>query len=64
MSTTEDPVTGNWYRQHDDSRLFQVIAVDEGKDSIRIQYVDGDMKELDFASWKQLTLHHADPPAG
>lgn len=62
MTNVQEPVTGNWYRQHDDSRRFQVISVDKENDMIKIQYTDGRFEDLDFSSWRQLSLHPADAP--
>lgn len=62
MPTVQEPVMGNWYRQHDDSRKFQVVAIEKETDLIKIQYTDGSVEDLDFAAWRQLDLHLADAP--
>ncbi|HKK15854.1 MAG TPA: DUF6763 family protein [Gammaproteobacteria bacterium] len=62
MMNAQEPIVGNWYRQHDDSRQFQVVVVDKSKNSIRIQYPDDGTEELTFESWRQLELHPADAP--
>lgn len=63
MPTVQEPVAGNWYRQHDDSRRFQVLAVEKDRDVIKIQYADGAIEEMDFAAWRQLDLHLSEEPA-
>lgn len=62
MTPIKGPVTGNWYRRHDESRQFQVVSAEKDKDVIKIQYSDGIIQEMDFASWNQLQLHPCEAP--
>ena len=41
------PVVGQWYRGVT-NELFEVVAVDEGDETIEIQYFDGSVTEIGF----------------
>lgn len=47
------PEIGEWYKdlQH---RQFEVVAIDD--DTIEIQYLDGDVEEIDFETWELLCM--------
>jgi hypothetical protein len=49
------PVVGQWYRGAT-NELFEVVAVDEGDETIEIQYFDGSVTEMDFESWNEQLL--------
>ncbi len=55
------PVVGEWY-QGIDGMNFEVVAIDQDEATIEIQYFDGAIEELDFASWVQLPMRTIDPP--
>ena len=57
-----EPVTGNWYSHRDKGQTFQVIAVDEDRQLIEIQYFDGDLEEIDSDAWYEMDLEIAEPP--
>ena len=57
-----EPVEGNWYTHRDKGQMFQVVAVDEDRDVIEIQYFDGDLEEIDSDAWYQMDLEIAEPP--
>ncbi|MFZ5653219.1 MAG: DUF6763 family protein [Pseudomonadota bacterium] len=57
-----NPVIGNWYQDAAEDRLFEVVAVDEDTGDIAIQYVDGDISEIDLETWRQMVLLPAEPP--
>ena len=40
----------------------QVVAVDDDSGTIAIQYIDGDISEIDFETWQQMILLPAEPP--
>ncbi len=56
------PVIGSWYQDPTEDQTFEVAAVDESTATIEIQYVDGEVSELDFDTWQQLVLLTAKPP--
>jgi hypothetical protein len=62
MSNRLQPVVGQWYNHLDKGGLFQVVALDEGSGWIEIQEFDGDLDELDFEEWRQMSVEAAAPP--
>jgi len=62
MSTEADPVVGNWYQHLDKGQGFCVVALDEDEGLIEIQHFDGDLEEIDRASWYQLDLELSEEP--
>jgi hypothetical protein len=57
-----EPIIGEWYRDHGEQRLFEVVALDDDEDRINIQYADGDLLQLNNDSWRNLLLSMAPPP--
>jgi hypothetical protein len=57
-----EPVAGNWYTHRDKGQTFQVVAVDEDRDVIEIQYFDGDLEQIDTDAWYDMDLEIAEPP--
>jgi hypothetical protein len=56
------PIIGAWYEEVETGDVFEVVAVDEDTASIEIQYVGGELSELDFESWGQMVLLRAEAP--
>ena len=56
------PEIGQWYAHTDKGELFQVVGRDDESRTIEIQYVDGDLDEIDAESWATLALERAEPP--
>lgn len=52
------PVVGEWYRGVT-NELFEVVAIDDGDETIEIQYFDGTVTEMDLDSWNQHLLDGA-----
>jgi len=46
-----EPAIGNWYDSKDFYECFKVIDCDEGKNSVEIQYFDGDIEQIDYETW-------------
>ncbi len=59
---TQMPVIGAWYEEAETSDIFEVVAVDESNATIEIQYLGGELGEIDFESWQQMVLLPAEPP--
>ncbi|MFZ1324553.1 MAG: DUF6763 family protein [Candidatus Contendobacter sp.] len=57
-----DPIIGNWYRNQDTGNDFEVVALDEEAQTIEIQYVDGDVEELEFDAWYELPIDAIEAP--
>lgn len=64
MSRDNEPVTGQWYENVDDEETFRVLSVDEDAEVIEIEYLDGELDELDLDEWQELDLELIDEPEG
>ena len=56
------PVIGAWYQDATEDQIFEVVAIDEQAALVEIQYLDGEVSELDFETWQQMLLLSAKPP--
>jgi len=56
------PDIGQWYAHTDKGELFQVVGRDEESRNIEIQYVDGDLDEIDAETWAVLPVERVEPP--
>ena len=45
------PQKGQWYRNRDLGREFQIVGVDEGDGIVAMQYADGDESDMDLTEW-------------
>jgi hypothetical protein len=59
-----EPVAGQWYENIDESESFRVLSVDEDSELIEIEYLDGDIEELDLDTWREFDLDKIDQPEG
>ncbi len=62
MKRPISPERGQWYKRPDLNDLFEVVAIDDDEGTIEIQYFNGEIEELDQASWKQLEIIGAAAP--
>ena len=51
-------------RSWDDNESFRVRSVDEDAELVEIEYLDGDIEELDLDTWQELDLEMIDTPEG
>jgi hypothetical protein len=51
-----EPVAHRWYKNLEDRRLFEVVALDEHSGAVEIQYFDGEIEEIDQDSWDELLI--------
>src|SRR3984893_11861064 len=49
------PIVGQWYRGVT-NELFEVVAIDDGDQTIEIQYFDGTVTDMDFDCWNEQLL--------
>ena len=56
------PEIGEWYIDQQLGQLFEVIAFDDHEHSIEIQYVDGELSEVDIEGWRQMSVKTAAAP--
>jgi len=59
-----EPVAGQWYENIDENESFRVVSVDEDSELIEIEYLDGDIEELDLDTWQELDLDKISQPEG
>jgi hypothetical protein len=64
VSRDYEPVAGQWYENLEEEEQFRVLTVDEDSELIEIEYLDGDIEELDIESWHELDLEKIDEPEG
>jgi len=62
MTTTPDPISGNWYCHLDKGQRFQVVAIDEKSRTVEVQNFDGNVDEYDFENWYQLEIEPCEAP--
>jgi hypothetical protein len=58
------PVPGKWYENREEDETFRVLSVDEDDELVEIEYVDGEIEELDLDTWHELDLEPTDTPEG
>ena len=56
------PNIGKWYQDAAEDQVFEVVAVDEHAGTVEIQYLEGEVSEIDFETWQQLVLLPAKAP--
>ena len=64
MGRDYEPVKGQWYENLEDEETFRVLSVDEDSELVEIEYLDGDIEELDLDTWRELDLERIDEPEG
>ena len=57
-----DPIEGNWYCRLDKEEDFMVVDVNEEVGTVDIQYLDGDIEELDIGEWNEMDLEEIEIP--
>ena len=55
------PQIGAWY-QGSDGQTFEVVAWDEERELVEIQYFDGTIEELDGDTWQEEGFEPTEPP--
>jgi hypothetical protein len=59
-----EPVKGQWYENVEDDETFRVLSVDEDAELVEIEYLDGDIEELDIDAWHEMDLERIAEPEG
>ncbi|MEO8315136.1 MAG: DUF6763 family protein [Pseudomonadota bacterium] len=59
-----EPVKGQWYENAEDDETFRVLSVDEDAELVEIEYLDGDIEELDIDAWHEMDLERIPEPEG
>ncbi|HTY51535.1 MAG TPA: DUF6763 family protein [Steroidobacteraceae bacterium] len=64
MSRDYEPVAGQWYENVEEEESFRVLSVDEDSEIVEIEYLDGDVEEIDLETWHEMDLEKTDEPEG
>ncbi|MDR2215649.1 MAG: hypothetical protein LBE59_07395 [Nevskiaceae bacterium] len=64
MGRDYEPVKGQWYENLEDDESFRVLSVDEDAELVEIEYLDGDIEELDLDVWHEMDLERIEEPEG
>ena len=64
MAREYEPTVGQWYENIDDNENFRVLSVDEDAELVEIEYLDGDIEEMDLDTWQELDLEMIATPEG
>jgi ABC-type Zn2+ transport system substrate-binding protein/surface adhesin len=64
VSRDNEPVVGQWYQNAEEEETFRVLTVDEDAELVEIEYLDGDIEELDLEEWHELDLELSQEPEG
>lgn len=64
MAREFEPAVGQWYENIDESESFRVLSVDEDAELVEIEYLDGDIEEIDLDTWAEFDLDKIEQPEG
>ena len=64
MSRDYEPVPGQWYENLEDDESFRVLKVDEDAELVEIEYLDGEVEEIDLETWHEMDLEPTQEPEG
>jgi uncharacterized protein DUF6763 len=64
VSRDYEPVAGQWYENLEEEESFRVLTVDEDSELVEIEYLDGDIEEMDVESWHEMDLERIAQPEG
>jgi len=57
-------VPGQWYENLEEEESFRVLSVDEDSELLEIEYLDGDIEEIDLETWHEMDLERIEEPEG
>jgi hypothetical protein len=64
VSRDYEPVPGQWYENVEEEESFRVLSVDEDSELLEIEYLDGDIEEIDLETWHEMDLERIAEPEG
>jgi hypothetical protein len=64
VSRDYEPVPGQWYQNVEEEESFRVLSVDEDSELLEIEYLDGDIEEIDLETWHEMDLDRIAEPEG
>lgn len=62
MVTENEPLVDNWYQDLENGSKFMVVALDQDRDMVEIQYFDGDIEDVDLSTWYEMDLDIIEAP--
>jgi hypothetical protein len=64
VSRDYEPTPGQWYENLEEEESFRVLSGDEDSELIEIEYLDGDIEEIDVEAWHEMDLEMIAEPEG
>jgi hypothetical protein len=64
VSRDYEPVPGQWYENLEEEESFRVLSMDEDSELVEIEYLDGDIEEIDLETWHEMDLELTSEPEG
>jgi uncharacterized protein DUF6763 len=64
VSRDYEPVPAQWYENVEEEESFRVLSVDEDSELVEIEYLDGDIEEIDLETWHEMDLEKINEPEG
>jgi hypothetical protein len=64
VSRDYEPAKGQWYQNVEEDETFRVLSVDEDAELVEIEYLDGDIEEMDIDTWHEMDLEKIEEPEG
>ena len=64
MSRDFEPAVGQWYENVDDQESFRVLSIDEDAELVEVEYLNGDIEEIDMDTWAEFNLERIEQPEG
>jgi hypothetical protein len=64
VSRDYEPAKGQWYQNVEEDETFRVLSVDEDEELVEIEYLDGDIEEMDIDTWHEMDLEKIEEPEG
>ena len=64
MSRDYEPAVGQWYENVEEDETFRVLSVDEDAELVEIEYLDGEIEEIDVDTWSEFNLEKIEQPEG
>ena len=64
MSRDYEPTPGQWYENVEEEETFRVLTVDEDSELVEIEYLDGEIEEVDLETWHEMDLDKTSEPEG
>lgn len=58
----KEAAIGDWFATTLRQERFEIVAIDNDAATVEIQYYDGTVEDIDFASWPQLEAEIIAPP--